>query len=262
MTYRRFQVDKLIRDNLPELMRDQGIRVHEEVMDSCQYIDALKAKLFEEAEEIRQTSNPDELVEELADALEVIQSLAKASGISTQQLEKVRLDKRKLKGGFDQKIYTRFVELEEHSDAIDYYLTRPEQYPETKMGYQSHCLFCQIINQERKANILEQFKHCYVIKDEYPVSDGHLLIIPNVHTENWFTATDEVRFDMMKALHFMKEYLDKQYQPHGYNIGANCGEVAGQSVMHLHLHLIPRYKGDMESPKGGVRGVIPSKQKY
>lgn len=262
MTYRRFKVGKLIRDNLPGIMRDKGILVHEEEMDDCQYIEALKAKLFEEAEEVRQTSNPEELIEELADVLEVIQSLAKASGISSQQLEAVRLDKRRLKGGFDQKVYARFVELEANSEVIDYYLKRPDQYPESIIEYQSQCLFCQIANQERKANIVERFKHCYVIKDEYPVSDGHILIIPNVHTENWFTATEEVRLDMMRALHFMKERLDKEYQPHGYNIGANCGEVAGQSVMHLHLHLIPRYKGDMENPKGGVRGVIPSKQMY
>lgn len=204
MMYRRFKVDKLIRDNLPRIMRDKGIRVQEEVMDDYQYIDALKAKLFEEAEEIRQTSNLDELIEELADVLEVIQSLAKVSGFSMQQLEEVRLDKRKLKGGFDQKIFTHFVDLKENSGALDYYLTRPNQYPESKIEYQSHCLFCQIANQERKANIVERFKHCYVIKDEYPVSDGHILIIPNVHTENWFTASEEVRLDMMKALHFMK----------------------------------------------------------
>lgn len=130
MTYRRFKVDKLIRDNLPEMMRDQGIEVHEEVMDDCQYIYALKQKLLEEAEEVAQASDPEDLLEELADAMEVIQSLAKTAGFSMQQLEKVRLKKRKLKGGFDQKIYTHFVELEENSNAIDYYLSKPDQYPE------------------------------------------------------------------------------------------------------------------------------------
>ena len=67
---------------------------------------------------------------------------------------------------------------------------------------------------------------------------------------------------MMEALHKMKADLDAQYAPDGYNIGANCGKAAGQSVMHLHIHLIPRYNGDADDPKGGVRGVIPSKQKY
>jgi len=66
----------------------------------------------------------------------------------------------------------------------------------------------------------------------------------------------------MQALHKLQAELDVEYNPDGYNVGINCGEAAGQSVMHLHLHIIPRYAGDTEDPKGGVRGVIPSKQKY
>ena len=67
---------------------------------------------------------------------------------------------------------------------------------------------------------------------------------------------------MMEALYQVKVGLDAEYQPDGYNIGINCGVTAGQSIMHLHMHLIPRYEGDMSDPKGGVRGVIPFKQKY
>ena len=124
------------------------------------------------------------------------------------------------------------------------------------------CLFCEIASRQKDVPFVAQFKHCYVIKDKFPVSNGHVLVIPYEHTENWFTAREEVRQDMMQALHLMKAQLDAEYTPDGYNIGANCGKVAGQTVMHLHLHLIPRYEGDMEDPKGGVRGVIPSKQKY
>lgn len=127
---------------------------------------------------------------------------------------------------------------------------------------QPNCLFCQISISAKEIPIIAKFQHCYAIKDQYPVSPGHILIIPYQHTENWFTAAEEVRLDMLKALDKMKELLDKEYSPQGYNIGANCGKVAGQSIMHLHLHVIPRYKDDMEDPKGGVRGVIPSKQKY
>ncbi len=127
---------------------------------------------------------------------------------------------------------------------------------------QPNCLFCQFASGEKPVEFFEKFKHCYAIKDRYPVSNGHLLIIPYEHTDNWFTAKEEVRLDMMRALHLLKDRLDAQCNPQGYNIGANCGEVAGQTVMHLHFHLIPRYLGDMEDPKGGVRGVIPSKQKY
>ncbi len=124
------------------------------------------------------------------------------------------------------------------------------------------CIFCQMAAGKRDVSMVGKFKHCYIIKDQYPVSPGHLLIIPLEHTENWFTAREEIHLDIIKALNFAKELLDKEYAPQGYNIGANCGEVAGQTVMHLHVHLIPRYQGDMEDPKGGVRGVIPSKQKY
>ena len=101
-----------------------------------------------------------------------------------------------------------------------------------------------------------------MLKDQFPVSNGHLLIIPYEHTENWFTASDSVRADMMQALQLMKELLDIEFSPDGYNIGMNCGVAAGQTIMHLHLHLIPRYIGDIEDAKGGIRGVIPSKQKY
>ncbi|MFA6916882.1 MAG: HIT family protein [Parachlamydiales bacterium] len=124
------------------------------------------------------------------------------------------------------------------------------------------CIFCQIAQLEREAVIVREFEHCFVLKDQFPVSKGHLLIIPYEHTETWFTASEEVRVDIMEALKSMKEFLDNEYHPDGYNMGANCGEAAGQTVMHLHVHLIPRYKGDMADPRGGVRGVIPSKQKY
>ncbi len=121
------------------------------------------------------------------------------------------------------------------------------------------CLFCQ---QAVKDKAIAQYSHVYVKEDSYPVSKGHLLIIPNVHTENWFTATREVREEILIVIEEMKVLLDQKYAPDGYNIGMNCGVAAGQTVMHLHVHLIPRYEGDIDNPRGGVRGVIPSKQKY
>lgn len=125
-----------------------------------------------------------------------------------------------------------------------------------------NCLFCKLSQKNAQDSFFSQFTHCYVIKDQFPVSKGHLLIIPYAHTENWFTANEVIQTDMMKALYLMKERLEKEYAPDGYNIGMNCGIAAGQSIMHLHLHLIPRYTGDVDDAKGGVRGVIPSKQKY
>ena len=124
------------------------------------------------------------------------------------------------------------------------------------------CLFCDFFNGTKPKKIIATYTHCYVIEDEFPVSKGHLLIIPNKHTENWFTASFDVKEDIIKALDEMKIKLDEQYHPDGYNVGMNCGTTARQSVYHLHVHLIPRYQGDVENPKGGVRGVIPSKQGY
>lgn len=263
MLFKRFKIEKLIRDHLPSNLRKKGIVLNERIMDQEEFIIKLKDKLQEEAEEVKSSQNLEDLSEELADMLEVIQSIAKAAGLSMYHIEQKRLEKLKTKGGFDCKIYCNCVDIEENNPAITYYLERVQQYPEINCSeLDAECIFCQIARQEKRVELLAKFKHCYAIKDQFPVSKGHVLIIPNEHTENWFTATDEVRSDIIRALHFMKDQLDKEYKPHGYNIGANCGEVAGQSIMHLHVHLIPRYKFDMEDPKGGVRGVIPSKQKY
>ena len=263
MKVKSFRVEKLIRDQVPSLLRAKGIVVHERVMEQEEFIQRLKDKLLEEGEEVRQAQNTEELLEELADVLEVIQTLSSAAGLTMDEIERKRIEKRQVKGGFEEKIFNHRIDIEESNQAITYYLNKSSQYPQTSHeAHQPDCLFCQISRGERETPFFAQFQHCYVIKDQFPVSPGHILIIPYQHTENWFTATEEVRLDMMNALSAMKETLDVDYSPHGYNIGANCGTVAGQSVMHLHVHLIPRYQGDMEDPKGGVRGVIPSKQKY
>lgn len=263
MKIKSFKVEKLIRDRVPIILREKGIVVHARAMEQEEFIQKLKDKLLEEAEEVRQSQTPEELLEELADLLEVIQTLSSATGLTMYEMERKRIEKRQVKGGFDEKVYNHRVEVEDTNPAIAYYLNKAAKYPETT--HQLHnpdCLFCQMSRGEIEAHFFAKFQHCYVIKDRFPVSPGHVLIIPYQHTDNWFTASEEVREDIMKALSAVKEMLDLEYSPHGYNIGANCGQVAGQSVMHLHVHLIPRYQGDMEDPKGGVRGVIPSKQKY
>lgn len=124
------------------------------------------------------------------------------------------------------------------------------------------CVFCQMVEKKKEVEIVAQFEHCFVIKDQYPVSPGHLLIIPYQHTNNWFTSENVVKGEIIDVLDKMKKLIDDEYHPDGYNIGMNCGKAAGQTVMHLHVHLIPRFGGDMDNPKGGVRGVIPFKQKY
>ena len=129
MSMRRFRVEKLIRDNLPNLMREKGIVVDERYMEDAECILRLKEKLIEEAREAAESSCEQELVEELADILEVIKALAYIRGIDIEQIEAKRVAKRKEKGGFDKKIYNRYVDIEEGNPSIDYYLNKQEQYP-------------------------------------------------------------------------------------------------------------------------------------
>lgn len=98
--------------------------------------------------------------------------------------------------------------------------------------------------------------------DSYPVNPGHCLVITRRHVGEYFQATAEEKAAIWALVDEMKTVVDREYHPDGYNIGVNIGKAAGQSIPHLHIHLIPRYTGDMEDPRGGVRGVIPDKQKY
>ena len=98
--------------------------------------------------------------------------------------------------------------------------------------------------------------------DSYPVNAGHCLIIPHRHVAGYFEATAEEKAAIWELVDQVKSIIDREYNPDGYNVGVNIGESAGQSVPHLHIHVIPRYEGDMEDPRGGVRGVIPHRQKY
>lgn len=111
-------------------------------------------------------------------------------------------------------------------------------------------------------DILLENGESYAKLDLYPVSPGHLLIIPRRHIRSLFDATPGELAALWDLLTSAKRLIDEQYAPDGYNIGINDGESAGQTIMHLHIHLIPRYSGDMSEPGGGVRGVIPHKRQY
>src|SRR5579883_813246 len=100
------------------------------------------------------------------------------------------------------------------------------------------------------------------VRDQYPVSPGHTLVVPRRHVETYFDATPSEQADLWQGVAEIKRALDAELRPDGYNVGFNVGRPAGQTVMHLHVHVIPRFQGDMDDPRGGVRGVIPGKQKY
>ncbi|WP_448509958.1 HIT domain-containing protein [Immundisolibacter sp.] len=102
----------------------------------------------------------------------------------------------------------------------------------------------------------------FAVFDTTPVNPGHLLLLPRRHVATWFEATDDERAALLDLLEAGKAMLETRYRPDGYNIGINVGKAGGQTVMHLHIHLIPRYHGDCANPRGGVRGVIPARQNY
>lgn len=123
----------------------------------------------------------------------------------------------------------------------------------------NNCIFCS----KEKLNIIYEDDVFYVIKDAYPVTKDHTLIILNEHSKTYFDLRDKDYVQLNNIIKFQKDSLqEKDNSITGFNIGINQGEASGQTVMHLHIHLIPRRKGDIEDPRGGVRGVIPSKQKY
>ena len=123
----------------------------------------------------------------------------------------------------------------------------------------NNCIFCS----KEKLNIVYEDDVFYVIRDAYPVTKDHTLIILNEHNKTYFDLRDKDYVQLNNIIKFQKDsLLKKDNSITGFNIGINEGETAGQTVMHLHIHLIPRRKGDRDDPRGGVRGVIPSKQKY
>jgi len=113
-----------------------------------------------------------------------------------------------------------------------------------------------------KERVIYRDDYFFIIEDGFPVSPGHILIISNEHRKTYFDLTDDEALALPAAIRMAKSIIESRYDPEGFNIGMNCGEVAGQSVMHFHCHVIPRYEGDMINPKGGVRHVIPEKGSY
>ena len=120
------------------------------------------------------------------------------------------------------------------------------------------CPFCEIA----RDRVLHEGKMVKAIWDRFPVSPGHVLIIPHRHVATWFDANREEQRELLEAIEHVRLILEKQFSPSGYNIGVNVGAAAGQTVFHLHLHVIPRYAGDVADPTGGIRNVIPGKANY
>jgi diadenosine tetraphosphate (Ap4A) HIT family hydrolase len=132
-----------------------------------------------------------------------------------------------------------------------------EEKQEIKRDPNNPCLFCK----DPRGVSLER-DLAFSARDTYAVSPGHTLVIPRRHVSSFFDLSpDEINACMGLIIEERKR-LDEEFKPDGYNIGVNVGQAAGQSIFHVHIHMIPRYKGDVENPQGGVRHVIPKKGHY
>ena len=119
------------------------------------------------------------------------------------------------------------------------------------------CIFC-----DPKREILAENAHALAFFDSFPVSRGHALVVPKRHALDIFELSDEEYAGCFSLVFPLRELLIARFAPDGFNVGANCGEAAGQSVWHAHIHVIPRYVGDVPEPRGGIRNVLPRKAKY
>lgn len=121
-----------------------------------------------------------------------------------------------------------------------------------------NCPFCRLSSEQH----LGGNDAAFFVEDRFPVSPGHALVIPRRHVEGYFDVTPQERAALWELVEEVRARQERLYQPDGYNVGINVGTSAGQTVMHLHIHLIPRYQGDVADPRGGIRHVIADKAKY
>jgi len=123
------------------------------------------------------------------------------------------------------------------------------------------CFFCDIQKQEDNNRIIDN-QHFFARYDDFPINDGHCEIIPKDHIVSFFDLNQEQFISFFDLIKTVKEIIDNKFKPDGYNIGINEGRAAGRTQDHLHVHLIPRYIGDVEDPKYGIRNIIPNKADY
>jgi diadenosine tetraphosphate (Ap4A) HIT family hydrolase len=122
-----------------------------------------------------------------------------------------------------------------------------------------NCPFCYLNSTEA---VIYENKQSFAIYDRFPVTNGHVLIIPKKHVISYFDLSIKEQNYLWEAINKVKSIIADRFNPDGYNIGININEVAGQTVLHTHIHLIPRYKGDVKNPRGGIRNIIPEKGDY
>lgn len=123
----------------------------------------------------------------------------------------------------------------------------------------THCVFCERITER---DYFLEGPLSVAFPDRHPLSAGHTLIVPKAHAADYFHLADAVQGDLWRLVGEVKSRLDDDFSPAGYNVGINVGAAAGQTVFHVHIHLVPRYTGDVPDPRGGIRSVIPERARY
>lgn len=131
-----------------------------------------------------------------------------------------------------------------------------DRHLESESDTESDCLFCHVHNSSIN-DLLVDGDTCYVRWDNYPAAKGHIEVVPKRHIESYFDITENEALEAYDLIKRARRILDAKYRPAGYTIGVNEGRAAGRTIDHLHIHLIPRYVGDVDDPRGGVRHVLP-----
>jgi len=145
--------------------------------------------------------------------------------------------------------------MQKKNSIHQYVGTLPSDHPSNEPA---GCPFCSL----PENRILFTSQSALAIRDAFPISPGHTLVIPNRHVKSIFELENAERNDLFQALSRARSHLVSEMKPDGFNVGINDGLMAGQTVMHLHVHLIPRFEGDKEDPRGGIRWIFPEKAKY
>ena len=133
-----------------------------------------------------------------------------------------------------------------------------EVAPPYRVDAKGSCPFCRV----DRGRVAWSSALAIALWDVYPVSLGHALILPRRHAASWSELTADEKTELTAGVDAVRALIDERYQPHAYNVGYNDGEAAGQTIMHFHVHVIPRYQGDVLDPRGGIRWVLPDKAAY
>ena len=120
------------------------------------------------------------------------------------------------------------------------------------------CPFCN----QSELNPVAETTYLIAFRDKFPISPGHTLIVPKRHATSFFDLDDQTKSELLPMVSTIRDQLTAEFFPDGFNVGWNDGAAAGQTVFHFHLHVIPRYKGDVKEPRGGIRWTIASKAPY